>query len=316
MRSTVPWTYKNAPVLVATICALIALAVAGPSVGQTSAHASASVAGTIGLTAGDVVIATADGSQRRASVNHDLYVGDTINTSTDGELQATLEDGGYISVKPNTVFRIDSYRANGETDDEGLFTLVKGAVRSVTGFISKVNMSGYLIRTPTATIGVRGTDHETIHIPLEEASADETPGTHDRVYSGTTVITTADGIVEVPAGQAGYADARRRTRPKLHKGMPRFIERRRTRHEAIVERHSKRAREHVERKLRARGKLKPGETINDYVKRKRAERPANRPHPNADMHKQSPHRKRRDESMHRPLQRSDRRPPQGDHRRP
>ncbi|MGQ0657956.1 MAG: FecR family protein [Chromatiales bacterium] len=247
---------------------LIALGVSPPSAAQTDPVAVSSAAGNIELVEGEVSVTAADGSQRTPRSNETLLPGDTVSTG-DGELQASMEDGGFLAVRPNTAFRIDAYRAEGEGDDEGLFTLLEGAVRTVTGFIAKVNPDAYRISTPVATIGVRGTDYEVIYIAIGQAAADETPGTHARVYSGTAVISTAVGILDVPPGLAGYVDARTRARPKLHKAIPRFIKRRAGRHDAAIEQHSDRIREHIEKKLRIKRKLRNRETIDDYFTRAR-----------------------------------------------
>jgi hypothetical protein len=273
-----------------------------------ASRAATDTAGTISLLEGDVTLTAQDGTRRAPAVNGAIASGDTITTGADGELQAQMEDGGMIAVRPNSVFRIDAYRAEGEADDESAFTLLKGAVRSVTGFIGKVNTANYAIRTPTATIGVRGTDHEVLHIPEGEAQADETPGTHDRVYSGETVINTAQGSLPVQAGQVGYADARRHERPRLHRGIPRFIERRRTRHEAFIERHEQEVGVTIEKQLRKRGKLQHNESWQNFIQRKRYERRERLQERNRPENANLPQRRLQDHEQHRPPGNHSRRP--------
>lgn len=251
--------------------AFLALSVAPPAAAQTDPAAGAPAAGIIGLVDGEVSIIGGDGVERAAQTDEVLRPGDTVRTGV-GELQATMEDGGYLAVRPSTEIRIETYRSEGETDDEESYTLLTGAVRLVTGFIARINPQAHRVSTPVATIGIRGTDYEVIYIPPGVTVADETPGTHARVYRGLAILSTATGILSVPPGRAGFVDARSRTRPRLHPGIPGFIKRRAGRHDAAIEQHGRRIREHIEQKLRARGKLKRDETVEDYVSRKRAAR--------------------------------------------
>src|SRR5690606_35872190 len=100
--------------------------------------------------------------------------------------------------QPNTDFAIREYRYDGRTDgsERGLFGLLKGAMRAVTGAIGRVNRSAYEIQTPTATIGIRGTGGV-----LQVFDDGRT------LLRGTSGVWTIKGldaktVVEVPAGQA------------------------------------------------------------------------------------------------------------------
>jgi len=253
-------------------CVMLALVALAPAAAaQTDPATDATAAGIIGLVDGEAFVVGGDGVERAARTEEPLHAGDTVRTGV-GELQAAMEDGGYLAVRPNTEIRIDAYRAEGETDDEESFTLLSGAVRLVTGFIAKIDPLAHRLNTPVATIGIRGTDYEAIYLPPGLTAPDEIPGAHARVYRGLAILSTAAGILSVPPGRAGFVDARSRARPRLHTGIPAFLKRRAGRHDAAIEQHGKRIREYIEQKLRARGKLKRDETIDDYVTRKRAER--------------------------------------------
>src|SRR5438105_10235791 len=89
----------------------------------------------------------------------ELGSGDKISTGADGRVQIRFSDGAYVSLQPNTEFEIKSYHYEGKTDgtESAIFGLFKGALRTVTGFVGRVNRNRYQISTPTATIGIRGT---------------------------------------------------------------------------------------------------------------------------------------------------------------
>lgn len=125
--------------------------------------------------------------------------------------------------------RFTRYQARGETTDASVIGLLKGAVRSVTGWIGRYNGSSYQIRTPTATIGVRGTDHETLVIP--QGQGNDGAGTYDKVNIGGTTMETKHGKVDVEPNRAGFASHRGGARPQLLAQVPRFFKP--TRHEAV-----------------------------------------------------------------------------------
>ena len=142
-----------------------------------------------------------------------------------------MQDTGFIAVRPNTRMTITDHKAEGGADDKVVINLLRGGFRSVTGWIGKFNPRAYRIVTPTATIGVRGTDHEPRYIP--EDSSEGEPGTYDKVYVGATTITSGAGGAEVAPDQAGFAPAQASEKPRLLASVPTFF--RRGRHEAEIE---------------------------------------------------------------------------------
>ena len=52
-----------------------------------------------------------------------------------------MGDGGMITMRPDTEFKIDSYNFNGQQDgtEKSFFSLLKGGFRSVTGLIGKLH---------------------------------------------------------------------------------------------------------------------------------------------------------------------------------
>jgi hypothetical protein len=77
-------------------------------------------------------------------------------------------------------------------------------LRAISGWIGKYQPQRVLLKTPIATIGIRGTDHEPLYVaPGEKSSVP--PGTYDKVNTGATYIETAAGRIEVEKGRAGFA---------------------------------------------------------------------------------------------------------------
>ena len=179
-------------------------------------------AGKVDLVEGDVrVLDVATTQERPLKLGDIISEGDTVMTGSKGELHLAMEDGGQLALRPNTRMQILKYKAEGGKNDTSVFNLLQGAMRSVTGWIGKFNARNYQIRTSTATIGVRGTDHETRVIP--QGSSEGEAGTYDKVNIGATQIRTKFGATQVSPNQAGFVPASERARPRLLAGVPAFF---------------------------------------------------------------------------------------------
>lgn len=171
---------------------LLALAASG-----FAADAGA-LAARIDFATGGAVVAARDGAERPATKGAELDSGDTVRTN-DGRVQLRFIDGAYVSLQPNTEFRINEFNFTGRADgtEKGLFGLTKGAMRTVTGLIGRINKDAYKITTPTATVGIRGTG-----------------GVIQVLFDGRTLVIGTSGIwllvnqfgsLNVPAGTSGLA---------------------------------------------------------------------------------------------------------------
>jgi hypothetical protein len=191
----------------------------------------ANSAGVIDLMEGDVRVFDANQVRRTGvKLKDPVGEGDSVVTGADGELHLNMQDGGYIAVRPNTAMKIMQYRANGDANDTSVFGIVKGALRSVTGFIGQFNARSTKIITPTATIGIRGTDHETFVVEQNDTVGEA--GTYDKVNAGGTFIETPQGRTEVTPDHAGFASSKGDT-PRVLDRVPGFFKP--TRNERLIE---------------------------------------------------------------------------------
>ncbi len=226
----------------------LALAQGAESPPQPADAVEPVLAGKATLVEGDVRIYDAANRARTPKVADPVYKGERIATGADGEMHLDLEDGGYIGVRPNTSMRIDDFKADGGPDDRFVVNLIQGSFRSITGWIARLNRQNYTVRTSTATIGVRGTEHEPLVIP--EGSSEGEPGTYDWVHTGETEIRTQQGTVGVRANQAGFAPHRGAARPRVLERVPGFF--RPTRNEGRFQGLHERLHQRLEQRLQAR----------------------------------------------------------------
>lgn len=178
-------------------------------------------AGSVDFIDGDVLIEAKGLPNRAARLGESVYQGDTITTFGGTELHLKMADGGYLSLRENTKITLTTYRANGDDQDASLIDLAKGALRSVTGWIGKQRTAAYSVRTPMVTIGVRGTDHETIH--FEPGDPRGEPGSYDKVNDGRTVMQSKSGRVEISPNQSARFHPDLRGPPRVLPSVPDFF---------------------------------------------------------------------------------------------
>jgi hypothetical protein len=85
--------------------------------------------------------------------------GDRVDTGKRSFAILKLKDETKITLRPNTAMTIDELKTD-KGEESALLSLVKGGMRAVTGFISKRRQNAFRVKSPTATIGIRGTDFD------------------------------------------------------------------------------------------------------------------------------------------------------------
>ena len=85
---------------------------------------------------------------------------DTISTNSQGRFRITFNDSTTVNITENSRLLVDDfvYDGGGKTKGKLGLRVALGTVRYTSGKIAHGNGKGVNIRTPTATIAVRGTD--------------------------------------------------------------------------------------------------------------------------------------------------------------
>jgi hypothetical protein len=185
------------------LLALISAAFAGQALGA---------AGRVDFATDGVTVAGRDGQQRPLAKGSELDSGDNVRTSSNARAQIRFSDGSYVSLQPNTDFAINEYKFEGKDDDRGFFGLVRGAMRTVTGAVGRVNRNSYRITTPTATVGIRGTGGV---IQVLNDGSTLVIGT-----SGIWSLTNPSGSIDIPAGVSGLAPRETNAPPRETNTQP------------------------------------------------------------------------------------------------
>lgn len=152
-------------------------------------------AAVIQTASGDVKAAIGSAAPFMITQNSTLENGMTVTTGDNSRVVMKFEDGQVIALNANTSFKIDQYHFEQARPEKSsmIFSLLKGAMRAVSGLIVRKNTNAFTLRTPDATIGIRGTDFMAA-----------TGSLYLQVINGTVSATTSVGTAAFAAGQTGF----------------------------------------------------------------------------------------------------------------
>ena len=220
---------------------------------------------------GAVTVLDAAGAKRPAVAGAPVGVGERVETQSGATAHVMLADGGLLVVRPDSSVAVLQYRAQAKPDDGASLSLLRGALRMVTGWLGKTQPRSVLVTTNTATLGIRGTDFELIDNPH---------GSHVHVISGEVLMGNAVGDVAIRPGEMASL-LRGGDRPmRLERGLGRAFDELQGvfglvkgsgRLDELVAAHAGGIEQHIEASLRDRGLLRANESVKDFVERRRAD---------------------------------------------
>ncbi|MGH8751281.1 MAG: FecR family protein, partial [Burkholderiales bacterium] len=168
-----------------------------------SASAQATVVGRVLIAAGDAY-AIRNGQELRMATGSPVEEKDTLKTGPASNMQVRFNDESIVSLRDQSLLKIEDYKFSGKQDgfEKAFFNLLKGGFRTVTGLIGKVNKTNYAVKTPTATIGIRGTNYALLICSAGSCG----PNAKDGVYGGVSggIISHTNSKGEYQFGSADY----------------------------------------------------------------------------------------------------------------
>ncbi|MCC1498325.1 FecR family protein [Alcanivorax sp. 1008] len=165
---------------------------------------AATEAGRILFARGTVSIVDANESSRGAGTGSVFHEGDRVVTGNNSIAQLRMTDGALTALRSNSDYHIQRQRFDEEADVyEQAGRLISGWMRSVTGAIGARYPGNVSQGTSVATIGIRGTTYQVIHVP-EEGLAEFPglqPGTYVYLEEGQVEVSNEAGSRIVTPGQ-------------------------------------------------------------------------------------------------------------------
>jgi hypothetical protein len=140
------------------------------------------------------VNAEAASAKRTLKARDEIFRQEIIITADDATARFVMRDRTMLALKPGTRIAITEYQFKEEApaDDKMVTDVVTGGLRALTGLVDKRSAQNVKLKTPVATIGVRGT---AVHIQVFPNG--EVEITFD---FGHGYVETAAGRVEVAEG--------------------------------------------------------------------------------------------------------------------
>lgn len=222
-----PKQSRRLKVSVQLVSALIAGLVMTLSTGSVLASTPV---GVLAFTHGEVTLRSGTEAPRPAQRGSEVFPGDTVETGRAASAQIRFTDGGTTAMRPQTVYRIDDYVFSQETPEASRkrSELVRGGLRVITGAIGDAAPGNVRYDTPVATMGIRGTIFQLLHVDPEAGAMFDSPfncwtqpgvkcwtggeewfdyGTYLKVESGAVGMTTGVGTIVLGPGDVSFAAA-------------------------------------------------------------------------------------------------------------
>jgi hypothetical protein len=137
----------------------------------TATQASAqSEVGTVAAVQGTVRLERS-GTTQNVSIGVPVFVGDRLTTGTSDRARIVFEDDSVLDIGPETEVVIDTLVFERSANRfETLLKLLRGTIRSLVSEYYREPRASYEIETPTAVVGVRGTEFITRYYPTADVS--------------------------------------------------------------------------------------------------------------------------------------------------
>ena len=208
--------------------ALLAALLGLPGLAGASEGLVLFVSGEVSAQRGDRVVALRRGVRVRE--------GDTIRTGPGGRTHIRMRDRTLFSLRPDTEFTIETYSYEGPEVAAGVapaslarsqpeaaqgrsvYNLLRGGFRAITGLIGKVDSSAFSVRTPVATIGIRGTTFTAVCL------ADCSSGLVFGVSEGMIEASNDAGTLLLAENEFGFASSSQDPPRQLRDQPPQLLD--------------------------------------------------------------------------------------------
>lgn len=177
--------------------------VVGSGLALAALAAAAEPVGRVILKSG-AAFAVREGREIPLTFGSPIEAKDVLRTGPKSSLQVSFSDDSIKSIRENSELAVEEFRFAGSEDgnERAVFRLLKGGFRAVTGLVGRTNNKNYSVRTPTATVGIRGTDY-VVRDCRGDCGADVKDGLYGSVLGmshGTNQVTLTNNAGEFSMG--------------------------------------------------------------------------------------------------------------------
>lgn len=155
----------------------------------------AAPAGQITQSSGYVTVSSPQAAPKAVGSGEPIEGSQTVTVGKGAKAVIKFQDGQIFALQSKSIFKVNSYKYDRAAPEKGesFFSLLEGGMRAITGLIGSSNRAGWKLATPTATMGIRGTDFMVV---IDQ-------GVFLKVDAGAISATNSAGTAVFTAGQTG-----------------------------------------------------------------------------------------------------------------
>ncbi|MCK4834154.1 MAG: FecR domain-containing protein [Gammaproteobacteria bacterium] len=114
--------------------------------------------GTVAESSGNVIAVDKRKVSRKLTRGKPVYLGDKVVTGEEGSVRLRMIDDAVLDLRCFSIMVIEAYALD-TTNRRSILNLLQGSLKKVTGQIGKMTEDIYELKTPVASVGVRGTEY-------------------------------------------------------------------------------------------------------------------------------------------------------------
>jgi hypothetical protein len=176
--------------------------------------------GTVAESSGNVIAVDRRKVSRKLKKGAPVYLGDKVITGEAGSVRLRMIDDAVLDLRCFSIMVIEEYALN-TSNRRSILNLLQGSLKKVTGQIGKMTEDIYELRTPVASVGVRGTEYALRVFQSKGCGGtiDADDGFYLEVIKGLVDVHNEAGSQVVAKGETAYVPLPK-TAPKKVKVPP------------------------------------------------------------------------------------------------
>lgn len=167
--------------------------------------AKAKKVGVVVEVSGSVVAVDKSKVSRKLSKGYPVYLGDKVITGETGYVRLQMIDKAVLDLRCFSIMVIEEY-ALSNTSRRSILNLLQGSLKKVTGEIGKMANDVYELKTPVASVGVRGTEYALRVFQSKGCggTVDADDGLYLEVIKGLVDVHNETGQEVIAKGETAY----------------------------------------------------------------------------------------------------------------
>ncbi len=172
---------------------------------RSASRAKKQKVGVVIESEGSVIAVDQRKISRKIAAGHKVYLGDKVITGEKGSVRLKMIDNAVLDLRCFSIMVIEEYALN-DTSRRSILNLLQGSLKKVTGEIGKLAEDIYELKTPIASVGVRGTEYALRVFQSKGCGGtlDADDGLYLEVIKGLVDVHNVAGSEVIAKGETAY----------------------------------------------------------------------------------------------------------------